>query len=270
MFNTILWSIDPAVFPGLGLPRWYSLMWLLGVVSGYHVVKNSFRKEGLPADTPQQLAITIMVGAIIGARLGHVLFYDFAYYSQHPIEILPIKLEPSFHFTGFQGLASHGGVIGALLGLYWFNRKRKLSYRWLLDQLTIGGALLGGFIRLGNLFNSEIIGKPAEVPWAFIFSRVDNIPRHPAQLYEAIFYFLIAGFLFLVSEKRKHIPAPGFICGLGLCLIFIQRFLVEFLKENQVAFENELPINMGQILSIPVILLGLLIMWRTSRKRTPS
>jgi len=267
VFTAIYWNIDPSVIPSLDFPRWYSLMWLVGVVLGYKLILKIYKQEGFSEDNLQSLAVTIMVFAVLGARLGHVFFYDWAYYSQHPIEILPIQLEPSFKFTGFTGLASHGGVIGALLGLLWYNRKRKLNYGWLVDRLTIGGAILGGFIRLGNLLNSEIIGKPTELPWAFVFERVDDLPRHPAQLYEAIFYWLIGWVLYRMWQRKGNNLGHGYIFGLGLVLIFLQRFLVEFLKENQVAFEDALTLNMGQILSIPIILLGAFIMWRTTRKR---
>ena len=265
LITSIIWDIDPSVIPSLQFPRWYSLMWLFGVVLGYQVILKIYKHEGMQEDELHKLAITIMIFAVLGARLGHVFFYDWAYYSQNPIEILPIQLEPSFKFTGFTGLASHGGVIGALIGLYWYNRKRKLHYGWLLDRLTIGGALLGGFIRLGNLMNSEIIGKASDLPWAFTFVKVDQVPRHPAQLYEAIFYFLIGWLLYRLWKKNGNGLGQGFICGLGLTLIFLQRFLVEFLKENQVAFEDALTLNMGQILSIPVIILGLVIMWRVKK-----
>ena len=263
---SIHWDPDPSVIPAWDLPRWYSMMWLLGVVLGYQLIRHIYKKEGMDENELQKLAVTIMVFAMLGARLGHVFFYDWAYYSEHLIEILPIKLEPSFQFTGFAGLASHGGVLGALLGLWYYNRKRKFNYGWLLDRLTIGGAMLGCFIRLGNLMNSEIIGKPSEVAWAFIFARVDNVPRHPAQLYEAIFYLLISLLLFRIWQRQQHRLRHGFICGLGLTLIFLQRFFVEFLKENQVAFENELTLNMGQLLSIPIVILGLVIMWYTRKK----
>lgn len=257
--SVIYWNIDPFIFPSLGFPRWYGLMWISGIIVGYQVLKHIYKKEGRTEDELQSLALNIMVGSVIGARLGHVFFYDWAYYRQHLIEILPIRLEPSFAFTGLSGLASHGGVIGALLALVWFNRKRKLPYLYLLDRLMIGAAFLSAFIRLGNLINSEIIGKPTELPWAFVFTSVDQQPRHPSQLYEAIFY-LITGFFLFRLWKKSYTNQQGYVFGLGMIMIFLQRFLVEFLKENQVGFEDQLALNMGQWLSIPMIVIGLAIM----------
>ncbi len=254
--SVIYWNIDPFIFPSLGFPRWYGLMWITGIIIGYQFVKHIYKSEGRTEDELQSLALNIMVGGVIGARLGHVFFYDWAYYSDHLIEILPIRLEPSFAFTGLSGLASHGGTIGALLALVWFNRKRKLPYLYLLDRLMIGAAFLSCFIRLGNLINSEIIGKPTELPWAFVFTSVDQVPRHPAQLYEALFYLITGLILFSIWKRSDHLK-QGYIFGLGMIMIFLQRFLIEFLKENQVGFEDQLAINMGQWLSIPMILTGL-------------
>jgi prolipoprotein diacylglyceryl transferase len=165
-------------------------------------------------------------------------------------------------------LASHGGVLGALIALYLYIRKYPRDYLWLLDRLVIAGASLGGFIRLGNLMNSEIIGTPTTMPWAFIFVQIDQLPRHPAQLYEALCYFVICLVLFTLWRRRSFIAKPGFIFGLGLVLIFSQRFLMEFIKENQVAFEEGLIFNMGQILSLPLIVLGIFMMvWSIRRNR---
>ncbi len=256
----IVWDISPYIFEGVEFFRWYGLSWMLGVVAGYQIMLYIYKREGLDREEVSPLALYLMLGAIIGARLGHVLFYDPIYYWQNPIEILPIKIQPSFEFTGLLGLASHGGVIGALVALYLYNRRYPKGYLWLLDRLVIAGASLGGFIRLGNLMNSEIIGVPTKLPWAFVFTRVDLLTRHPAQLYEAICYFLIS--LVLLLWWRRGSYKQGFLFGLGMVLIFTQRFLMEFVKENQVAFEEELFLNMGQILSIPLIGLGIYLMMR--------
>lgn len=266
MMGYIVWDVDPIIFDGFEFLRWYGLCWVLGVMLGYQVMLRIYRTEGIPLVELDKLTVYVMIGAIIGARLGHILFYDPVYYWHNPIEILPIRTNPTFHFTGLAGLASHGGIAGALLALYLYTRKYEKDYLWLLDRLIIGGALLGCLIRIGNLMNSEIIGTPTQLPWAFIFSRIDQTPRHPAQLYEAVFYLTISFILFLIWRSRKVSTYKGFLFGLGIFLLFVQRFLVEFLKEDQVAFEEQLTLNMGQILSIPLILTGIVIMVWSVRK----
>ena len=233
------------------------------MVLGYQVMQIIFRREGVRQADLDKLTIYVALGAIIGARLGHILFYDPIYYLNNPLEMLPIQTEPTFQFTGFAGLASHGGVLGALFAIYLCSKKYKQDFLWNLDRLTVAASLLGGFIRLGNLMNSEIIGIPAQVPWAFVFLRIDEVPRHPAQLYEAIFYLAISSILFLLWKSRKAQHHKGFLFGLGLSLVFVQRFLMEFLKENQVAFEEDLLLNMGQALSLPLIIFGILMMIRS-------
>jgi len=260
MMSYIIWDIDPKIFADVDFLRWYGFSWAIGMMLGYQVMQKIYRQEGLAQPDLDKLATYVMLGALIGARFGHILFYDPVYFLNNPIEMLPIQLEPTFQFKGLTGLASHGGVAGALFALYLYNRKYKKDFLWTLDRLTIAGSLLGGFIRLGNLMNSEIVGMPAQVPWAFVFTRIDQVPRHPAQLYEALFYLAIASILFLLWKSGVVQHQRGFLFGLGLLLIFFQRFLMEFLKENQVAFEEKLLLNMGQILSLPLILIGMLIM----------
>lgn len=260
MIAYILWDIDPRIFAGVEFLRWYGFCWAIGMTAGYVVMLKIYKQEGVLQPDLDTLALYVVLGAIIGARLGHILFYDPIHYLNNPIEILPIRLEPTFQFTGLLGLASHGGVLGALLALYVYSIKYKKDFLWTLDRLTIAGSLLGGFIRLGNLMNSEIIGIPTQVPWAFVFVRIDQVPRHPAQLYEALFYLAISSILFLLWRSGKMQHRKGFLFGLGLSLIFAQRFVMEFFKENQVAFEENLVLNMGQILSVPLIIIGILIM----------
>lgn len=256
---SLTWGVDPEIIPGFPYFRWYSLFWAVGIYLGFIIMTKIFRKEGVDLNVLDKLALTVIVGLVIGARLGHILFYDPVHYLNNPIEILPIRMDPNFEFTGFLGLASHGGVIGGLAGLLLFDRKYQIGFVWALDRLIIAGALLGGFIRVGNFFNSEIIGIPSQGPWAVVFTRIDSLPRHPAQLYEATFYFAV--FLLLYELwKRNKFNKPGFLTGAGLVLIFGQRFLIEFLKENQVSFEGSMTLNMGQLLSIPVMLFGLLLM----------
>ncbi len=260
MIAHIIWDIDPRIFVGLELLRWYGFCWAVGMILGYQVMLKIYQHEGhLQADL-DKLTTYVALGAIIGARFGHIIFYDPFHYLNNPIEILPIRVDPTFQFTGFAGLASHGGVLCALFALYLYCKKYKKDFLWNLDRLTVAGSLLGGFIRLGNLMNSETIGIPAQIPWAFVFIRVDQVPRHPAQLYEALFYWTIASVLFLLWKSGKVQNHKGFLFGFGLSLIFAQRFLIEFIKESQVAFEEKLSLNMGQILSLPLIGIGVFIM----------
>lgn len=260
MTSYIIWDIDPVIFADLEFLRWYGFSWAIGMILGYQVMLKIYKHEEIPQTDLDKLTIYVALGTIIGARLGHILFYDPVYYLNNPIEILPIRIEPTFQFTGFAGLASHGGVSGALFALCLYCKKYERDFLLILDRLTIAASLLGGFIRLGNLMNSEIIGTPTEVPWAFVFTQIDRVPRHPAQLYEALFYLAICAILFLLWKSGKVQNLKGFLFGLGLSLVFAQRFLVEFFKENQVAFEENLLLNMGQILSLPLIIIGILIM----------
>ena len=264
--SALVWDVDPQVFSGFGLVRWYGVCWMIGMLLGYLIMLRIYKAEGIASAELDKLNIYVILGALLGARLGHVFFYDAAYYLSHPIEILPIKLEPTFHFTGFAGLASHGGILGALLALYLYKRKHRTNYLWLLDRLMIAGAMLGCFIRLGNLMNSEIVGLPTSLPWGFIFTRIDQIPRHPAQLYEALFYLAVSAVTYFVWQSKRFELHSGFVFGLGMVLIFLQRFLVEFLKENQVSFEDGLTLNMGQSLSIPLVLVGVAMMIWSLRK----
>lgn len=267
MMAYVIWDISPEIFEAVTFFRWYGLCWVLGILVGQRIMASIYRTEGISVGEVDRLSIYMMLGGLIGARFGHILFYDPIYYLHNPVEILPIKIDPRFQFTGLAGLASHGGIAGALLALYLYNRKAEKNYWWLLDRLMIAGAALGGFIRVGNLLNSEIIGTPSNVPWAFIFTRVDFIPRHPSQLYEAVFYFIVTIALYLVWKSGKFSTATGFIFGLGMALIFTQRFLIEFLKENQVPFEEALALNMGQMLSLPLMVVGVVVMVWSRRGR---
>lgn len=268
MISYFIWDIDPRIFHGVEFLRWYGVCWLFGILVGYKIMLKVYKSEGISLIELDKLILYVLVGAILGARFGHILFYDPIYYWNNPIEVLPFRINPTFQFTGLAGLASHGGIFGALISIYFFQRRFKRDYLWMLDRLMIAGGALGGFIRLGNLMNSEIIGIPSNLPWAFIFTRVDQIPRHPAQIYEAIFYFTLSISLYLIWKSGKFYTTHGFIFGLGMTLIFTQRFLIEFLKENQVPFEEHLTLNMGQILSIPLVLVGIFIMiWSKQKTR---
>lgn len=248
----LVWDFSPEIFKiGSFAPRWYGLMFAIGFMVGYSLMQKVFRIEGKNEEDLSSLLMHLMLGTIIGARLGHCLFYEPDYYLSNPLEIL---------FVWRGGLASHGGTIGVLFSVWLYKLKHPdQGYIWLADRLAIGVAFTAGCIRVGNFFNSEILGKPSDVPWAMIFTAAgDNTPRHPAMLYEALSYFLLFAILFWMYFKTKAPQIKGRMIGLMLGGIFLARFLIEFVKENQVPFENELPLNMGQLLSIPFILLGAL------------
>jgi len=270
MMSFILWNVRSTVFPGLEIPKWYGLCWALGIFLGYQVMLFIYKKEGRSPDQLDRLATYIILGTLIGARLGHIIFYDPIYYLHHPIEILPIRLSPHFEFTGLAGLASHGGGTGIFLATYFYSRKYRENYLEILDRLAIVVALVGAFIRFGNLMNSEMIGIPSGVPWAFIFSAVDNVPRHPAQLYESIFCMLLFMLTFSIWKRKPDKFKNGLLLGILLTLLFSFRFFDEFLKIDQEAFEGNLFINMGQILSIPFILIGLLLVLRSFKTDDPA
>lgn len=253
--------------------RWYSMCWLVGLVLGFFLMQWLYKKQRIPDQKFEPLFLYVFVGVLIGGRLGHCLFYEPDYFLSswdHVVEMfLPIRhtASGSWHFVGYQGLASHGGVIGMLIGLWLYCRHTKVPGWTVLDNMGICSGLTATFIRLGNLMNSEIIGRVTDVPWAFIFANVDQYPRHPGQLYEATAYFVF--FLIILAIYLHRGPksvGTGFYFGLCLTLIFTFRFFIEYTKEVQEAFELVLPIDMGQILSLPLIAIGL---WSliTSRHR---
>lgn len=263
MIATIVWDFNPEVIPALGesigfSPRWYGILFALGFVIGYNLMQKMLKHEGKPEEWMDSLLIYTMVGTVLGARLGHVFFYDWGYYSQHPGEIL---------MTWKGGLASHGAAIGIISAMYFWSRfVSKKSMWWILDRVVVTVALAGSFIRLGNFLNSEIIGKATDLPWAVIFLRVDLVPRHPSQIYESIGYLLIFIFLYRSYWKRGKGAYEGYLFGMFLILVFGFRFVVEFSKEIQVAFEAGLPLNMGQLLSIPLVLTGVFFVYRSRKK----
>ncbi|WP_183565183.1 prolipoprotein diacylglyceryl transferase [Mucilaginibacter sp. SP1R1] len=258
----ITWNPSPDIFNlGFYALRWYSLLFLSGFIFSYIILKGRFKKARIHLYLLEKLTIYVVVGTLIGARLGHCLFYDWAYYSKHIPEIfLPFQFSPEFRITGYQGLASHGGGIGIFLALVLYNYRFKsyVNLLWIMDQLALVVPLAGCCIRLGNLMNSEIIGKPTNLSWAFIFVQEDGVPRHPAQLYEALAYLSIFIILNLIVRYRPS--KNGFILGLFLVLIFTARFLLEGLKADQVDFEAHMTLNMGQLLSIPFITAGIILM----------
>ena len=251
----IHWDVSPEILRlGPFALRWYGVCFALAFLLGFFIVQWIYRRELKPERDLDRLLFYMLGGAVVGARLGHCLFYEPAYYLDHPLEIL-------MFWQG--GLASHGGLVGIVLALYLYSRSRpEQPYGWLLDRIVIPSALGGFFIRLGNLFNSEILGTPTEVPWAFVFARVDAVPRHPAQLYEAVTYALIFAVLLIGYRKREAQTPRGLLTGLFLALVFGVRFLIEFVKERQAAFGEALPLSMGQLLSIPLILVGIALIVR--------
>ncbi len=204
----------------------------------------------------------MVVGTIIGARLVHCLFYDPHYYLSHPVEILEV-------WKG--GLASHGGAAGIFIALWLYCRRHPdQPYLWLLDRITVATALGAAFIRVGNFFNSEILGTPSSLPWAVVFAREDAIPRHPAQLYEAAAYLLIFVGLLLIYHRLQARTPHGLLLGLFLAAGFIARFLIEFVKQRQAAYEQHFAISVGQWLSIPFVLVGMALVWRAMSQARPT
>ncbi|MCG8331158.1 MAG: prolipoprotein diacylglyceryl transferase [Chitinophagales bacterium] len=259
--NYIHWSPAPEIINILGLSiRYYGLLFAGGLILSIYILGWIYKRENIPSEHLDKLSIYGMIGILVGARLGHCLFYEPSYYLSHPLEmILPITFPPEggVKFIGYQGLASHGGALGLLIALYFYSRKTKHSMIHTIDLIAVVAALACGFIRLGNFMNSEIIGIPTTKFWGVIFERVDNIPRHPAQLYEAVSYFLIFIIMMILYTKMSDKLKNGFFFGLGLVLCFTARFIIEFVKENQVGFEDGMLFNMGQLLSLPYITLGL-------------
>ena len=270
----INWNPNPELFNLFGISiRYYGLLWAVGIFFAYVVVHYQFRDKKIEEKKFDPLFFYCFFGILIGARLGHCLFYDPGYYLSHFWEmVLPIKFMPdgNWKFTGYEGLASHGAAIGIIAGLWYYSRKvSKKSIFWILDRAVIPIALAGFFIRTGNLMNSEIVGLPTNMPWGFRFMNSDlpnpELPRHPAQLYEAICYlfsFFVLMYLYWRTNVKKKM---GFIFGAFLILIFSARFIIEFVKEVQEPWEAGMALNMGQILSIPFILAGIFMLWYSKK-----
>ena len=243
--------------------RWYGMCWLIGLALGFFMMKWLYKRHNYPDEKFEPLFLYMFISILAGARLGHCLFYEPEYFLtswDHVIEMfVPIKhlANGSWTFSGYQGLASHGGVIGMLIGLSLYIHRMKMPTWVVLDFFGIVSGLTATFIRFGNLMNSEIIGKVTDVPWAFIFYKVDTYPRHPGQLYEAIAYICFFAIIYFIYRRHPEKVGTGLFFGLCLTLIFTFRFFIEYTKEVQETFEAGLPIDMGQILSIPFIIIGL-------------
>ena len=259
LLGTITWSVSPEII-GLGpiSIRYYGLLFASSFLIGFKIMEWIYKKENRPMDDLNDLIWYMILGTVIGARLGHCLFYNPAFYFSHPLEILKV-------WRG--GLASHGAAIGILTSIYFYSKKKKnQSFLWVMDRVVITVALAAFFIRLGNLFNSEIIGHPTDLAWGFIFTSVDNIPRHPTQLYEALFYLFSFVIIFLQYKKYDGKFKDGYLFGIFLILIFGFRIFVENFKENQSYFEAGMILNMGQILSIPLVIAGIYLFYNSKKK----
>ncbi len=262
MLDYIIWNVDPEILRIGSWPvRWYGLLFAAGFLIGVQIMTHIFKTEKKPLSDTDSLLVTMVVSTILGARLGHFLFYEPYTFIQNPLRIIT---------PPFEGLASHGAIGSILIGLWLYSRRQSSqasgqTFLWISDRICIVVALAGAFIRFGNLMNSEILGKPTTVPWAFVFLRdheFSNVPRHPTQLYESISYLLLFFLLFWYWRAYWKQSAPGTMVGIFLIWVFGLRFVWEFFKENQVAFEDNMRFNMGQLLSIPAILLGLILLLR--------
>ncbi|MFY9591292.1 MAG: prolipoprotein diacylglyceryl transferase, partial [Bacteroidales bacterium] len=246
-FNYIIWDVGPILVDlGILQIRAYSLFFALGFVVSYFIIKRYYKQEGVPIRELDTLTVWVVVGGLLGARLGHCIFYDWEYYSKNLLEILlPVSFSPKFEFIGYQGLASHGGAIGIIIAiLIYYRKSTKKSFFWLIDRIAVPTGFAGALIRLGNLFNSEIYGHQTDLPWGFVFIRNgDTFPSHPTQLYEAICYIITSIVLMRLYKVERFRNAGGFLLGVFFIMVFTARFFIEFVKENQVAFEDSMALN---------------------------
>lgn len=254
------WNVSPEIFSlGSIHVRWYGLLFAVGFLFGYYHVEKMFRHESVELKWLESLFIYMIVATVVGARLGHVLFYGWDYYSQHPIEIF---------YVWQGGLASHGGALGIGVALTIWSRKfSKRSILWVLDRVVVPTALVAALIRLGNLMNSEIYGVATTLPWGFIFERNhETVAKHPTQIYEALSYLVTFGVMLYMYWKTKAKDYQGLIFGVFITMIFAARFFIEFIKEEQEAFEKGMALNMGQILSIPFVVAGVVLIFLAVKK----
>jgi phosphatidylglycerol:prolipoprotein diacylglycerol transferase len=267
MLAYIDWHTSPVIFEIFGFPlRWYGLMFAGAFLVGYQVLSYMFKKEGRPIEQADELLLYAMVATVIGARMGHYFFYEYPLLLSNPVKFFIDMVVPPY-----SGLASHGAAIGLFTAFYIFSKKRNIPYLYVTDRIVPTVALGGAFIRFGNLMNSEIVGKPTDVPWAFRFFNDPEhpvlLPRHPAQLYESLSCILLFLLLMWIWSLKKENTRQGLMTGVFLIILFTLRFLYEFVKENQVNFEDGMQFNMGQILSIPALLFGAGILVYAFRKK---
>ncbi|MDR0738502.1 MAG: prolipoprotein diacylglyceryl transferase [Prevotellaceae bacterium] len=272
-FLTVTWNVDPELITiGPMHVRYYGALFVCAFVVSYFLFLRMFKREKLPVALLEQLTVIVGISTFVGARLGHCLFYQPGYFLAHPLEIiLPVRFSPHFEIIGYQGLASHGAAFGILIGLWYFCRKHKKNYIWILDRIAIAIPLAGCMVRIGNLMNSEIYGDVTNLPWGFIFVRAgETQPHHPTQLYEALSY--LALFFLLHYLYRRKLPAlrRGTLFGIFLIGLFSARFFIEFIKEPQVGFEENMFLNMGQWLSVPFIVAGVTFLWWSLKYGKPE
>ena len=269
MFQAIQW--DPSIGLDLGIftIRYYSLMFLIAFGSGFYITKQIFVSEGVSLEKLDKLLVYTIISTLAGARLGHVIFYQPELFAEDPLSVfLPVSFVPEIEFTGFRGLASHGAAIGIAIGMYLYSKKvSKKSILWILDRISLPVAFGAVFVRLGNFLNSEIVGKATQSDFGVIFVQLgESFPRHPAQLYEAVCYLALFGILSYIFWKTSIKQKTGVIFGVFFTLLWTIRFVVEYVKEPQVASRADWVFNTGQLLSIPMILIGLGIIYFTNKK----
>lgn len=261
ILSFVHWNVNPEIFHIFHLSvRWYGLLFAASFYFGYLLFTRFFKLENIPVEVLDKLTLYMAVGTVVGARLGHCFFYEPAYYLANPLEIFQI-----WH----GGLASHGAAVGILIALYYFSKKQKRSFIWTVDRIVIAVALSGFFIRTGNLMNSEIYGTATNLPWGFIFERVgEGSPKHPTQIYEALSYLLIFCLLVWIYFRNNGKPKQGLLFSLFLILVFSARFIIENIKNEQVDFEKGMYLNMGQILSLPFVISGVVLLIYSIKRDT--
>jgi prolipoprotein diacylglyceryl transferase len=268
--NYIIWDVDPVIFSvGTVSIRWYPILLFAGIFTSYLILRKIFREESVPLKTLDSYGVYILLALFIGGRLVHCLVYEPAYYLKFPLDIIKPwrgELGNGARFTGIRGMSGHGAAAAILLALILNARRTHTPVLWIFDRMAIFGPLVGFFIRLGNLFNSEILGVHSNLPWAFIFRRVNNMPRHPAQLYEALTYLLIFVIAYLFFRRNRKSGKEGATLGLVLVLVYVTRIFLEFVKEPQTQVESGRLLNYGQLLSLPFVVLGLILIIRSYRK----
>jgi len=275
MLLQIFWDVKPVFFEfgNFGI-RFYSVLFAMGFVISYFIVRKMYRAELGNSAELDRLLIWVIAGGLLGARIFHCVFYDGSYYLSGLLPmleiLLPVSFKPEFSFIGYQGLASHGGAIGIIVSLLIFKKKSQMkSFFWLIDRVAVPTGFAGACIRFGNLMNSEIYGHCTDLPWGFVFvQNGDTCASHPTQIYEALIYIATSVVLLMLYRKERYRNARGFLLGVFLIMVFLSRFFMEFLKNNQVSFENTMTLNMGQLLSIPLVILGIVLVIVSLRQKT--